>query len=149
MLMIIRLGGENGGELVHTVVHNNHNQPEVRLLFDPGHNHNHNQPEVRFFYLIMVRSYCFPCHQVTDNVHSVVIFVHQRIAVKLPPLSKHICFVVNDKLKWERWRQIFWGESHPHPLPSLRKKVMCVAEYEIWFFCFNSTFLNGLYQGRS
>ena len=42
MLMISRLGGENGGELVHTVVHNNHNQPEVRLLFDPGHNHNHN-----------------------------------------------------------------------------------------------------------
>lgn len=52
MLMIIRLGGENGGELVHTVVHNNHNQPEVRFIIDPGHNHNHNhnQPEVRFLF---------------------------------------------------------------------------------------------------
>ena len=34
--MISRLGGENGGELVHTVVHNNHNQPEVRFIIDPG-----------------------------------------------------------------------------------------------------------------
>ena len=30
--MLDRLGGDSGGELVHTVGHNNHNQPEVTFF---------------------------------------------------------------------------------------------------------------------
>ena len=36
VLVLCRLGGDAGGELVHTVVHNNHNQPEVRFDISPS-----------------------------------------------------------------------------------------------------------------